>query len=546
MDHQDKTTLELLKKPVVETGDDAARVSGGNWVAGAAQSIWKHEKATPGELRFMASNGGINEPAKVDAIKAQIADKAQDPENALVDAAKANRVVGFADLHIRRGAYFQFLIDEMPKLKEAGITDVAVEMPQPWQRALDGWTDVGQAQMLPQLTDGQSLLDVVDAAKNAGLKVTAVDEYYASTENGENSPTRDRAMADNIEQILQDKDKKVLYFVGAEHLASGNRRATMTPTTVQRLRDDNYSVGTFYQQLPSFPDGMIRSAKDLNRPISVDTKDADLLAPVRTVGFGQPPYGSFDNVIFYPAHYKMENCESELKQSGAVPPNALKADLETNRVILLGENKRLNPENGLSEHRKLFSQIMPELQKSGLTDFALNVPARYQSQLDDYANKKSGANSLDLPQPYDGSDFKAVLDAAIESGVKLHAIGQDIRTATSMKAVLDGLSNNLETISNNNNGGKTLFWGDDMFVAKFFSGIEEVSVGRSLNDAGIATKSVADFSQDFDKFSPSAITQLIDQPVLLKPEQTPALRTILNNERMQMDRFDRVIVYPSE
>jgi hypothetical protein len=542
--NQEKTQA---KSTNLETDGDDARAGSSGWTQAAAQHIWQHDKATPAEVKFMTERGGVSGSQEADSVKAQMARTAVDPEAALVKAVQDNRVVGFADMHVRQGAYFQFLIDEMPKLKAAGVTDIALEMPKTWQKDINDWTPEGQKEMNSRLTDGQSLLDVVDAAKKAGLTVSAVDEYY--TGPGDNIFSRDKTMADNIEQILQDLNKKVLYFVGAEHLSIGFRRATTIPTTAQRLRDDNVSVDTFYQQIPSLPDGMVKSTRDLTRPVSVDTKEADLLGAVRTTGFGQPPYGNFDNVIFYPLHYKMNNCEAELKQFGAAPTTALKTAVEDNRVVLLGEMKRADPEHPESQHRKLFSQMMPELKKSGLTDVALNIPARYQGQLDQYVKSGLPAGPLDLPAPLGGwenENFKPVLEAAISSGLKLHAIGEDITASTPVQHVIDGLAANLESLSKNNDGGKTLLWSEELFVAKFRPGPSEISISHTLKNDGIATTTIADFSQDFDKFSPGQVSQLLKKPVVVKPELTSHLKTIVNNQYMQMDRFDQVIVYPSE
>jgi hypothetical protein len=536
-----------VKSTNLETDGIDARAGKSGWTENAAQDLWRHDRVTPTELKFMTERGGVGDSKQADAIKAQMAHHAQDPEAALLKAVQDNRVVGFADLHVRQGPYFQFLIDELPKLKAAGVTDIALEIPKTWQQDVDNWTPESQKEMSRRLTDGQSLLDVVDAAKKAGLTISAVDEYYLGP--GDKIFSRDKTMADNVEQILQDPNKKVLYFVGAEHLANGFRRNTMTPTTAQRLRDDNVSVDTFYQQIPSLPDGMVASTRDLTRPVSVDTKKTDLLAPVKTTGFGRPPYGNFDNVIFYPLHYKMDQCEAELKQFGAAPSAALKTAVENNRVVLLGEMKRVDPEHPESEHRKLFSQLMPELKKSGLTDLALNIPARYQGQLDHYVQNGLPAGPLDLPAPLGGDDnenFKPIVKAAIKNGLKLHAVGQDITATTPLQQVIDGLANNLELVSRNNHGGKTLLWSEELFVAKFFQGQSEISISHTLNNDGIATTAIADFSQDFDKFSPGQVSQLLKKPVAVKPELTNRLRTIVNNQFMPMDRFDQVIVYPSE
>jgi hypothetical protein len=539
-----KTSINASR---LETDDHDSPTASVQWTQTAAQNIWRHNEATEDELKFMEKRGGIRDASEANAVKTQIAETAKDPEAALITSVQNHQVVGFSDMHVRQGPYFQFLIDELPKLKAAGITDVAFEFPKAWQKDLDTWTPETQKQVVNRLTDGQSLIDVIDAAKKLGLTVSAVDENYSGV--GDEIFSRDKTMADNIEQLVKDEHKKVLYFAGAEHLASGNRRYSEFPTTAQRLRDDKISVDTFYQQISSLPDGMARSTRDLTRPVSVDTAEAPLLGQVQTAGYGLPPAGRWDNVIFYPVHYKMENVEAELNQFGAAPKAALKAAVESNRVVLLGEMTRSDPENPESQHRKLLAQMMPDLRDSGLTDLAINVPMRFQSELDGYVQHGLPDGNLPLPRPLGGADsesFKEVLAAAIKSGLKLHAIGQDIYPDTQMKDIIDGLSENLQTLSRENEHGKTLLWSDELFVAKFFQGQSEVSISHTLNSAGIETTAIADFSQDFDNSSPGVITQLLKEPVVVKPEETSRLKTIVNKQRMQMDRFDQVIVYPSE
>jgi hypothetical protein len=511
------------------------------------QHVWKTSTTTPLELEFMQLRGSVQDKREADAIRTQIEEVGIAPEQSLSQAVASNRLVGFSDMHVRQGPYFQFLIDDMSKLKSEGVSDLAVEVPQPWQSKLDNWSKDDQSFLRPRLTDGSSLLNVIDAAKQNGIKVTAVDELYTGA--GDMILSRDRTMADKLQDMLKTHDSKILYLVGAEHLASGFRRNTDSPTTAQILRDRNIPISTFYQQLPSMPDGLMMLTHDLAEPTAVKTNNASLVSTVRTAAPLLPGYGKWDNVIFYPPHYKMEKIDADLAHFGTAPEESMKNALQQNQVLLLGEMRVPEPELINSEHRQYMAQTIPALKEAGLTDFALDVPSEYQGVLNQLMDKGIPDGPLELPEPYGGyssESFKPVLDAAIKAHLRLHAIGQNYSYSTPMKTLLDGLTDATEKITRENANSKALVWTQDDFVAKFTTPGGEVSVADELKSKGVTATSFADFSPFYDKFSPTLISGLLDKPTAFKPQYTDSLKEVLNSSAMQMDRFDNVILYPSK
>ena len=76
-------------------------------------------------------------------------------------------------------------------------------------------------------------------------------------------------MADKILDMLKNPNAKIVYFVGPEHLAVGVRPNSRFPTTAQLLRDANVSLSTYYQQLPSMPDGLMMSTRSMAQPTAI-------------------------------------------------------------------------------------------------------------------------------------------------------------------------------------------------------------------------------------------------------------------------------------
>ncbi|MBU6455184.1 MAG: hypothetical protein KGS72_25665 [Cyanobacteria bacterium REEB67] len=326
----------------------------GAW-ASVSQSLWQAPATS--ELSFMQRQGAAQPQADIDKIKGEIERGAHDPEQSLLDAAKNNRVVGIGDIHGPLGPHMALLAEEMPKLKAAGVTHLAVEIPAIFQQHIDSWQPADKAFLRDRLKDKDSIIDVIDSAKKAGVAVVGVDEFYNA--NGEMLASRDRTMAKNIEKILQDPQAKVAFFAGGEHLQDGFRTDSFGPSAVDLLRHKNIPVSTFFQQLSSSEDSLMPIARDLTASVSINKADVPSIASLKTAA--KTTYDKWDNVIFYPIHDHMQGVEAELKQVGKDPGGELTRAVAANKVLLLGEMTQAEPEQLRSPQRALVSDLMPDL-----------------------------------------------------------------------------------------------------------------------------------------------------------------------------------------
>jgi hypothetical protein len=507
----------------------------------AVNPIFDSPSVSDSELTFMQSQGGLHSAKEIAAIKDQIAKGAKDPEQALLNAVQNNRVVGFADVHGPLGPHMTLLADEMPKLKQNGITDLAMEIPQVFQAHVDSWTDADQAFIRDRMKDRGSIVQVIDAAKKAGIKVACVDEFY--TADGEKLASRDRTMAKNINGILADPAAKVAYFAGAEHLQNGSRLDSFGPSTVELLRQKQVSVATFLQQTSSTQDVLMPIARDLKTAVSINKADVSTIGSLKNSG--GTTYDKWDNVIFYPPHYKMESVEAELKQFGHDPKADLTEALKHNQVVLLGEMSQGAPEQETSAHRNFMASAVPDLRKAGLTDLAIDLPSAYQQTLDDFS--KSGTFSGPLPDTYDQQDFKAVLTAAQKAGIKFHAVGLKNESISSPQQIVEGLATAAADIARANpHTSKTLVWCHEEKVANFKDDQgQSVSVASLLAAKGVSARAFASFTQDFTDWSLGFVTEITPTPLSFAPGQTKLLKDVSNTHGFLMDSFDNVIVYPS-
>lgn len=510
--------------------------------AAAPKAIFDTTAASPSELTFMQNQGAVRSGAEITAIKEQISRAAQDPEQAVLKAVKNNRVLAFGDIHGPLGPHMAFFAGEMPKLRQNGITDLAVEIPQAFQAHVDHWTAADQSFLRDRLKDKSSIINVIDAAKKAGIKVDCVDEMYYG--DGEKLASRDRTMAKNISGILNDPSAKVAYFAGAEHLQNGYRQDSFGPSAVDWLRQKQISVATFLQQLPSSQDALMPIARDLKTAVSVNKADVSTIGGLKNSA--GTTYDKWDNVIFYPPHYEMEGVEAELKQFGHDPKTDLADALAKNRVVLMGEMTQAVPEDATSPQRNFMAADMPDLKKAGLTDLAIDLPPAYQSSLDDFS--KTGILSGPLPGSYDRDDFKAVLGAAQKEGIKLHAVGLQNESISTMQQIIEGLVSASAAITKADPTGKshTMVWCREEKIANFKDDHDQaVSVASLLKKQGISTRAFAGFTQDFIEPSLGLVTEVTPRPTSLDPSRTKLLREVPNSLGMQMDRFDNVIIYPS-
>jgi len=471
----------------------------------------------------------------MDKARRQTLASGSNPQDALVKAAQANRIIGVGDIHGPLGQQTAALAQQMPELKKAGITDLALEIPERFQNHIDRWNSNDQEFLRQRLKDKSALINLIDSAKAAGVKVSAVDEFY--TADGEKLSSRDRRMANNIAKILSDENSKVAFFVGAEHLQNGVRQDSFAPSAAELLRQKNYAIPTFYPQIASAQDALMPVARSLSTPLNLNRANYGEIASLKNAA--GTTYDKWDNVVIYPPHYKMETVEAELEQFGKNPAEQLEAAIGKNKVVLLGEMSQAVPEDEKkSAHRQFMLAALPHLKQAGLTDIAVDMPKNYQSALDDKTSP--------LPGSYDQKDFRAVMAEATRLGLKLHAIGENNESLLNLKEVIDGIARSAEQLASSGNNTKLLVWCREEKVAKFQDGDQEVSLAASLSARNISAKTFASFSQDFTEPTLGLVTEIVPKALSFDPSQTKHLREVPNTFGMQMDRFENVIVYPSQ
>jgi len=527
----DKPSDKPLDKPLDRPADKTA----GHTPAPSFDST----APTAGDIEFMKAKGAVRSDAEITTIKTQIAAAAKAPESALTDAVAANRVVGFGDIHGPLGPHMTLLAEQMPALKQAGITHLAVEIPAVYQNHIDQWASADQTFLRDRLKDKSSIINVIDAAKKAGIAVVGVDELYGA--NGEKLASRDQTMARNIGKILKDDNAKVAFFVGAEHLQKGFRQDSFGPSAVELLRQKQIPTTTFLQQLSSSEDALMPMARDLKSAVAINNSDVAAIGSLKNSA--GTTYDKWDSTIFYPPHYKMGAVEAELSTHGQDPVGQLKDALNKNKVVLLGEMTQAEPEVDESAHRKFMAATMADLKTAGLTDLALDIPPAYQSTLDQFST--SGNWGSPLPDSYDRDDFKQMLASARGAGIKLHAVGMQNESVSTMEQIINGLTDKTAELAASNPNARIMLWCREEKIANFQDVNGQVSVASKLAEKGVNARAFASFTQDFTDPSLGLVTEITPKPLTFDPAKTRLLGEVPNTYGLQMNRFDNVIVYPS-
>lgn len=217
----------------------------------------------------------------------------------IVEQLKKNRVVMIGEYHVAGSAHNEWGADVlMPKLK-GKATHLALEDGADLKLfKTDGKVDYGA---LPSLHQHREYMAMLQAAKDNGLKVTPID-----VPNGHSREIIDRNkfMTEQLLKILQDKDAKVVFWVGNKHLQlkdSGDG-----PQAVQMLRDRGIKVSTFYGQHDNFwREEPMRRLYTPSIPLAVPTKDAPAISSMNWIHKGEHghdihKFSEFDFVLMHP------------------------------------------------------------------------------------------------------------------------------------------------------------------------------------------------------------------------------------------------------
>lgn len=238
-------------------------------------------------------------------VKMEINEKGRDPAAMVSDLMKNNRVVGLGEMHLGDNPMRRFGKEVIPQLKAAGATHLAIEVSDSLQPVIDKFMKTGQLDesKLPPGLRHEEYIDILKAARNAGLKIACVDDYRLSRR-------RDEFMADKINNILsENKDNKVIFWVGASHLSTrGDNKAARSAADYIREKHSIATVEGSDGCWASTTIGIL--TPDLITAVGISTKDAKRMGELERV----PPsagvvvpwrHDQWDNYIIFPAQQRI-------------------------------------------------------------------------------------------------------------------------------------------------------------------------------------------------------------------------------------------------
>lgn len=250
---------------------------------------------------------------QAEQVRSEIEQNGRDPLDVAAEAMKNNRVVAFGESHLPDNPQRVLGAEAMQRLRDSGATHLAIEAPMWVQPYLDEFMRTGNLDVsqLPPLLRDDEYIQMLQAARAAGLKIVAVDanqQYNEGDRNdgprrGDDRPyqDRDRIMADNIDAILRENpNNKVVFWVGSLHLQNRENPPGQHRTAAEILKQ-KYSVATIVpitdwdRGIGLYPLGEITA--DIDRPAAVATRDTPNLAGLKQHDI---PNSSYDYVFIYP------------------------------------------------------------------------------------------------------------------------------------------------------------------------------------------------------------------------------------------------------
>lgn len=289
----------------------------------------------------------FQEPDQLVRMKAEVNAVGVQPEVAMVQAVRQNRIVGLGELHLELNAFRDHGASLMHDFAREGATHLAVEVSRCDQPILDRLMETGSLsaadrQLLKQRYPGMhdNYFDMLEAAQRAGLRIVAVDcmkEAGMPQGSAEEIATqrdiiRNQHMADEIARIVEnDPNAKVLFWIGMNHLEGegAHTRAVRSAASLLRERGNRngYTIETFggivaeNQTILS----MNVFAAAAHEPVSVATARTTELRrfPKFAVQSEAPVLiGDIDHIVLYPREAGLRLLERRL---GAHHPRLLSA-----------------------------------------------------------------------------------------------------------------------------------------------------------------------------------------------------------------------------
>lgn len=276
-------------------------------------------------------------------IKELVNRHGSDPTKAVTEAIAKNNIVGIGEIHWDDAPHRPWGASQMKTFHEAGITHLAVELPDVLKPVFDKFNSSpkGSDLEIPAALDApdgdralaflqnfrekSNLLALWKEARDAGIAIVPIDNSYSlkdpdSEERAALGPQRDKQMALNISKVLNDEpESKVMAWVGSHHLASGNDDPSAQKTLVEELTSKvnegsvNASIATFIGTIghPVASDtSMFSINQELTKPVSVATHadgEPNILGETSILGLphlfradDRLRYEFFDGVLMFP------------------------------------------------------------------------------------------------------------------------------------------------------------------------------------------------------------------------------------------------------
>ncbi len=237
----------------------------------------------------------------------------QEPTEVVKQLMAQNRVLGIGEHHDPSFDEQRKLGPEIiAKAKEGGATHLAVELPTWFQPVLERFEKTGDFkefdERTPTMEGKEDFKAILSAARENGLKIQAVDDRERYGEPEVPLAEREQAMASNINSILEsDPNNKVVFWVGANHLARPQYPGSPKTAAEQLRTDHGRSVATIHPISPGESKekpgekefGLLgETATEISKPTAVSTKDAPTIGGTELEKSRASLRG--DYLIFYP------------------------------------------------------------------------------------------------------------------------------------------------------------------------------------------------------------------------------------------------------
>ncbi|MCA9804583.1 MAG: hypothetical protein KC777_21580 [Cyanobacteria bacterium HKST-UBA02] len=225
------------------------------------------------------------------------------PGDTAVELMKKNRVLGMGEFHEGDSQFRATGIKTIERLKAAGATHLAVEMPSDLKPLYEQFEKTGEIPdgMLTGYWNTRDFRELVTEARKAGLKVVPVD--LPRPWDGKWSQ-RDPHMARLVGDILDsDPNNKVVLWLGAMHVANVEGKAHDQYTTAGTVLKDRYPGQVATMEHVRTSERLLGLTTDLEKPTSVRTRGT-AVGRLKESAYiqedGQLPHDGWDYSVIYP------------------------------------------------------------------------------------------------------------------------------------------------------------------------------------------------------------------------------------------------------